>query len=164
MPRRRRHDIVAVTVKLLQDAGDEAGAYALVRSAGRPRSFAECAGGAHRLEIRSARLGPPAGRRGAAASRPRRAPRREIEVDLALGRITQAVSRAEALHAARPTDQHATALLAVAWRLAGDARYTSLYDYDRLVKAIASKPPQGWNSLDDYLRDLGNALDAIHGP
>ena len=50
----------------------------------------------------------------------------QIEVDLALGRIEQAVKRAEALHAARPDDSHATALLAVAWRLAGDARYASL--------------------------------------
>ena len=87
-----------------------------------------------------------------------------VEVDLALGRIEQAVGRAEALHAARPADQHATALLAVAWRLAGDARYKRLCDYDRLVKAYRIEAPQGWDSLDVYLRDLGHALDDIHGP
>jgi hypothetical protein len=81
-----------------------------------------------------------------------------------LGRAQQAVQRAERLQAARPGDQHATALLATAWRLAGDPRYRALYDYDRLVKTYRIEPPQGWSSLDDYLRDLGAALDTIHGP
>ncbi len=157
------HDIVAVTVRLLQDAGDEAGAYALVcKAADRDPS----------LNVLAARTGlkfdPQDSDRRLAAAAPGITPqaraKAEIEVDLALGRIEQAARRAEALHTARPTDQHATALLAVAWRLAGDARYTSLYDYDRLVKSYRITPPQGWSSLDDYLRDLGDALDVIHGP
>lgn len=44
---------------------------------GRPRSLAECAGGAHRLEIRSAGVRPAAGGRAARASRRKRAPRRK---------------------------------------------------------------------------------------
>jgi tetratricopeptide (TPR) repeat protein len=157
------HDIVAVTVKLLQDAGDEAGAWALVRAAAdRDPSLnvlAACTGLKFDPQESDRRLA-------AAASgiTPQARAKAEIEVDLALGRIEQAVRRAEALHAARPGDQHATALLAVAWRLTGDARYTSLYDYDRLVKSYRITAPQGWNSLDDYLRDLGDALDAIHVP
>jgi Flp pilus assembly protein TadD len=157
------HDNVAVTVKLLQDAGDEAGAYALVcASADRDPS----------LNVLAARTGlkfdPQDSDRRLAAAAPGITPqaraKAEIEVDLALGRIEQAARRAEALHTARPTDQHATALLAIAWRLTGDARYTSLYDYERLVKSYRIAPPHGWNSLEDYLRDLGGALDAIHGP
>jgi Flp pilus assembly protein TadD len=88
----------------------------------------------------------------------------EIEVDLALGRGEQAVRRAEALRAARPNDQHAIALLATAYRLAGDDRYAALYDYDRLVKSYCIDPPQGWSSVETYLADLGQALDRIHGP
>ena len=157
------HDIVAVTVRLLQDAGDEAGAWALVcKAADRDPS----------LNVLAARTGlkfdPQDSDRRLAVTAPGITPqaraKAEIEVDLALGRVEQAVGRAEALHAARPTDQHATALLAMAWRLAGDARYTALYDYDRLVKCYRITAPQGWNSLGDYLRDLGEALDAIHGP
>ena len=157
------HDIVAVTVKLLQDAGDEERAWALVcKAADRDPS----------LNVLAARSGlkfdPRDSDRRLAAAPPGVTPqaraKAEIEVDLALGRIEQAVRRAQALHAARPADQHATALLAMAWRLAGDPRYASLYDYDRLVKSYRITPPQGWNSLDDYLRDLGAALDAIHGP
>ena len=157
------HDIVAVTVRLLQDAGDEAGAWALVCKAADLDPS---------LNVLAARTGlkfdPQDSDRRLAAAAPGITPqaraKAEIEVDLALGRIEQAVRRAEALHAALPSDQHATALLAMAWRLAGDARYTALYDYDRLVKSYRITPPQGWNSLDDYLRDLGEALDMIHGP
>ena len=67
--------------------------------------------------------------------------------------------RPKAVASRRPTG-----LLAIAWRLAGDARYKRLYDYDRLVKTYRIDPPQGWRSLADYLRDLGQALDKIHGP
>jgi Flp pilus assembly protein TadD len=156
-------DIVAVTVRLLQDAGDEAGAYALASArADRDPS----------LNVLAARAGlridPQASDRRLAAAAPGITPQArgkgEVEVDLALGRIEQAVKRAEALHAARPTDHHATALLAAAWRLAGDARYTSLYDYDQLVKTYRIEPPEGWSDLDSYLHDLGAALDNIHGP
>jgi hypothetical protein len=88
----------------------------------------------------------------------------EIETDLALGRAEEAVKRAQVLRAARPNDQYAVALLATAWRLAGDARYKTLSDYDRLVKSHRITAPEGWASLDAYLADLGAALDRIHGP
>ncbi len=38
------------------------------------------------------------------------------------------------------------------------------YDHDRLVKTYRIEPPEGWSSLDEYLGDLGRALDSIHGP
>jgi tetratricopeptide (TPR) repeat protein len=155
------YEIVAITVRLLQAAGEENAAYALaVARADRDPTLNVLAARAglridpRRADRRLSAAPPDTGARAKA----------EIEVDLALGRIEQAVRRSEALHAARPDDQHATALLATAWRLAGDRRYTSLYDYDRLVKTYRIDPPEGWNSLDDYLADLGQALDRIHGP
>lgn len=157
------HEIVAITVRLLQAAGEEEAAYALAAArAGRDPT----------LNVLAARAGlridPQAADRHLAAAPPGIMPsaraKAEIEVDLALGRIEQAVRRGEALHAAQPGDQHATALLATAWRLAGDPRYPSLYDYDRLVKTYRIDPPEGWNNLADYLGDLGSALDNIHGP
>ena len=83
---------------------------------------------------------------------------------LARRRGSEVEAEAEALHAARPADQYATALLTTAWRLAGDPRYHTLYDYDRLVGRYRIEPPEGWSSLDGYLADLGQALDRIHGP
>jgi tetratricopeptide (TPR) repeat protein len=157
------HEIVAITVRLLQAAGEEKAAFALA-SARADRDPT--------LNVLAARAGlaidPEAADR-RLSSAPRGTPpgaraKAEIEVDLALGRIEQAVKRSEALHAARAGDQHATALLAIAWRLAGDARYKALYDYDRLIGTYRIDPPEGWSNLDEYLGDLGAALDRIHGP
>jgi len=156
-------DIVAITVRLLQAAGDDEAAYALAAA----RADRDPA-----LNVLAARAGlridPQAADRRLASAPPGANPdaraKGEIEVDLALGRIEQAVRRAETLHAARPGDHHVTALLAVAWRLAGDPRYKTLYDYDRLVRTYRIEPPEGWSSLEDYLQDLGQALDRIHAP
>jgi uncharacterized protein (TIGR02466 family) len=156
------HEIVAVTVRLLQAAGENEAAYALAAA----RAKADPS-----LNILAARaclsIDPKAADRHLASTPPGTTPlaraKAEIEVDLALGRVEQAIRRAQALHAARPADQHATALLATGWRLAGDARYRALYDYDRLVKTYRIEPPEGWNSLDEYLGDLTQALDRIHG-
>jgi tetratricopeptide (TPR) repeat protein len=157
------HEIVAITVRLLQAAGEEEAAYALAAArAARDPTL-------HVLAARAGlRIDPQAADRHLAAAPPGITPgaraKAEIEVDLALGRIEQAVRRGESLHAAQPGDQHATALLATAWRLAGDPRYQSLYDYERLVKTYRIDPPEGWNSLAGYLGDLSLALDKIHGP
>jgi tetratricopeptide (TPR) repeat protein len=157
------HEIVAITVRLLQAAGEDDAAYALaVARADRDPT----------LNILAARAGlgidPQAADRRLSTTPPGITPgaraKAEIEVDLALGRVAQAMRRGEALHASRSGDQHATALLATAWRLAGDPRYKALYDYDRLVKTYRIDPPEGWRSLEDYLGDLGRSLDKIHGP
>lgn len=156
-------EIVTITVHLLQGAGEEEGAYVLAAAA------AQRDPSLHILAARAALgIDPAAADRHLAAAPPGITPaaraKTEIEVDLALGRAQQAVQRAERLQASRPGDQHATALLATAWRLAGDPRYRALYDYDRLVKTYRIDPPEGWSSLEDYLRDLGAALDTLHGP
>jgi len=156
-------EIVTITVNLLQAAGEKAQAYRLAADrALRDPSL-------HVLAARAAlAVDPSAADRDLALAPPGVTPvaraKTEIEADLALGRAAQAVRRGEALHAARPNDQHATALLATAWRLAGDPRYRTLYDYERLVGTYRIEPPQGWNSLETYLNDLGQALDGIHGP
>ena len=155
-------EIVTITVHLLQGAGEERAAYDLAAArAARDPSL-------HILAARAALgIDPSAADRHLAATPPGITPaaraKTEIEVDLALGRGQQAVRRAETLQASRPRDQHATALLATAWRLAGDPRYRPLYDYGRLVKTYRIDPPGGWNSPGDYLHDLGQALDALHG-
>lgn len=155
-------DIVAVTLRLLEAAGEDRAAYALVADrAKRDPSL-------HVLAARAALAVDPAAADKHLAAAPHdnsiaRA-KTEIETDLALGRGEQAIQRAAALRAARPNDQHATALLATAYRLTGDARYHALYDYDRLVKSYQIEAPQGWNSLDAYLNGLAAALTRIHGP
>ncbi|HWY63854.1 MAG TPA: putative 2OG-Fe(II) oxygenase, partial [Rhizomicrobium sp.] len=156
-------EVVTIIVQLLQGAGAEQEAYDLAAARAKRDSSL------HILAARAALAVDPAlADRHLALAPPNVTPaaraKTEIEVDLALGRAEQAARRGEALRAARPNDQHATALLATAWRLAGDPRYRALYDYDRLVRTYRLDPPQGWSSLEDYLGDLGQALDDIHGP
>ena len=155
-------EIVAVTLRLLEAAGEDKAAYAYVAE----RATRDPA--LHVLAARAALVVDPAAADRHLAAAPRdnsivRA-KTEIETDLALGRSAQAIQRAESLRAARPNDQHATALLAVAYRLAGDDRYHTLHDYGRLVKSYRVDAPAGWSSLDRYLDDLAAALDRIHGP
>jgi tetratricopeptide (TPR) repeat protein len=155
--------LTALTVKLLQDADEDAGAYAL--AAGR----AERDPSLHLLAARAAvRAQPAACDRHLAQVppwvNPRARAKGEIEADLALGRAKQAVQRAESLSDAYPDDHYVTALKAAAWRLAGDERIGELYDYDRLVRTYRIEPPQGWTSLEGYLADLERVLDRLHGP
>jgi hypothetical protein len=81
---------------------------------------------------------------------------------LAAGRAEEALPLAEQMCARDPNDQLALGLLAVACRLVGDSRYTELYDYAQLVRAYRLTAPEGWESLDAYLADLGGALRSRH--
>ena len=159
----RTAGITALTVKLLQDAGEHASAYALAAEyAARDPSL-------HLLAARAAlRVDPGACDRHLALTPPwvnsRARAKGEIEADLALGRGEQAARRAEALSAAHPDDHYVTALKAAAWRMAGDGRVRELYDYDRLVRTYRIEAPEGWASLQAYLADLEQALDRLHGP
>lgn len=156
-------EIVAITVRLLQAAGQDRAAYELAAAG------AKADPGLNILAARAALAVDPqaADVHLKAAPQDQRSAMRaktEIEVDLALGRGPEAVKRAEALRAARPADQHAIALLATAWRLTGDERYRALYDYDRMVRSYRIAAPEGWANLDAFLADLAQALDRIHGP
>ena len=156
-------DITALTVKLLQDAGQDDTAYALAAE----RAVRD--GSLHLLAARAAlRVDPTLCDRHLALSppwvNPRARAKGEIEADLALGRGGQAARRAEALSAAHPDDHYVTALKAAAWRMAGDTRVDELYDYGRLVKAYRIDAPGGWASLPAYLADLERALERLHGP
>jgi tetratricopeptide (TPR) repeat protein len=155
--------ITALTVKLLQDAGNDAEAYALAAErAERDPSLHHLAA---RAAVRAApeaadwhlRLIPP-------WINPVARAKAEIETDLALGRGPDAARRAEALHAEHPDDHYITALLATAWRMTGDERLRDLYDYDRLVRTYRIGMPEGWSSLEAYLADLERTLDRLHGP
>ena len=84
------------------------------------------------------------------------------EALLAAGLAREAESVADQLQKTYPLDQHAVALRATAWRLLGDSRYESLYDYARLVRSVRIETPRGWSSLEAFLGDLARALDEMH--
>ena len=74
------------------------------------------------------------------------------QAHLSLGEAQIAARIAQALRERWPLNQHAIALLATAWRLAGDPRYRTLYDYDALVGEYRVDIPEG----------LASSLDALH--
>ena len=159
----RTAGITALTVKLLQDAGEHAAAYALA---------ADCAARDPSLQLLAARaalrVDPAASDRHLSLTppwvNPRARAKGEIEADLALGRGEQAARWAETLSAAHPDDHYVTALKAAAWRMAGDRRARELYDYEGLVRTYRIEAPEGWASVEAYLQDLERVLDRLHGP
>lgn len=84
------------------------------------------------------------------------------EAALAAGLPEEAEAIAGDLYRADPSHQYALALLATAWRLRGDARYAGLYDYGNLVDVQQLDAPAGWPSLERFLDDLADELNALH--
>jgi tetratricopeptide (TPR) repeat protein len=84
------------------------------------------------------------------------------QAQLAAGLARDAEATALALWRSAPNDQHAIALVATAWRLLGDPRYRTLFDYDHFVSAQTIDTPDGWPRLSDYLADLAEALAQRH--
>lgn len=80
----------------------------------------------------------------------------------ASGRAEEVLTMAQAMCDNDPGDQHALAMLATAGRLVDDASYKELYNYDDFVRPYTLSTPSAWNSLDEYLVDLGAALRARH--
>ena len=84
------------------------------------------------------------------------------EVYLATGMPERAAAMAEPLTRRWPANQALIALLAMAWRMTGDRRYSDLCDYDQVVQARVIDTPRGWPTLSAYLSDLSTALQEIH--
>lgn len=84
------------------------------------------------------------------------------EALLAAGRHAEADATAAAVCAAVPNNQHAIALQATAWRLLGDPRYDSLYDYGHFVRSQTLETPPGWNDLASFLAEVAGELEALH--
>ena len=81
---------------------------------------------------------------------------------LAAGDAPGAEEILEPLSRRFPGNQHVLAMLAVTWRLTGDPRYRSLYDYGRFVRARPLSVPKGWHDLQSYVAALAAELKAAH--
>jgi tetratricopeptide (TPR) repeat protein len=84
------------------------------------------------------------------------------EALLAAGELRQAEALAERIRAIDPLDQHAIALRATVWRLHGDLRYETLYDYRQLVGTEILEAPKGWSNLSNFLDELASDLAGLH--
>ena len=86
----------------------------------------------------------------------------QCEALFALGRIDAIDPILDRLQHTLPHNQYVLALRATAWRLQGDARYSHICDYDRLVATRSLEPPAGWSSLPAFLEDVVAELGAMH--
>nr|WP_314187354.1 putative 2OG-Fe(II) oxygenase [uncultured Brevundimonas sp.] len=150
--------------RLMQSAGDTAGAYAAVM-----RDAPEGDVGALTLAAQLAlTLDPGVALKHALAASAlapddRAVERALVEAHLAVGQPGAALeAMAEPLRRT-PFDQGFVASQWTAWRLLGDPRAATLYDYASVVSAGMIDIPDGWASLPDYLHDLGAALRGLHG-
>ncbi len=86
----------------------------------------------------------------------------EVRALLANGEYEKANASAARLLAKNPQNQRYIAFQATAWRLVGDPRYATLYDYARFVKAAPISVPATWPTLEAYLADLVLELKQAH--
>ncbi|MFZ5617984.1 MAG: 2OG-Fe(II) oxygenase family protein [Pseudomonadota bacterium] len=155
-----------VRAQVIGQTGDAKGEYeevlvALKLSGGHPNlemaaSNSALAAGDYHAALRHARM--------AAEKSPS-----DMQVMQALCRALLAVSEpleasriVSRLRAQSPLDQFYVAIQATAWRMLGDERYHSVYDYDRFVAGYPLSCPRGWKSAEQYVDDLIEALDRRH--
>ena len=81
---------------------------------------------------------------------------------LGLGQPDRAAELAQRLRGLAPLEQQLVARLATAWRLLGDPRYRTIYDYETMVRPYIIDTPPGWPDLTAYLADLAAALKRLH--
>jgi tetratricopeptide (TPR) repeat protein len=86
-----------------------------------------------------------------------------VIVDLAAGRPASALTRARQALSRRSNDQALWGWAATAARAAGDPLYEELCDWPAMVGVYDLPAPEGWAHADLWLRDLGVALDRLHG-
>jgi uncharacterized protein (TIGR02466 family) len=83
-------------------------------------------------------------------------------VDLARGRPEAALAKLRAALESYPEDQSLWGWTATAARAVGDPLYGELCDYDAMVAAYDLPTPEGWPSLEAFLKDLGKSLKDLH--
>lgn len=155
-----------VKAQSLETAGDIAGAWEQLSALSRAYpGDARLANSASQLALKVGRAGESLA---LASGTARAAPGEPIvlitlaEAQLANGLAREALQTAETILARQPTNQHAIALKATAWRILGDARFHALYDYASMVRPYELDTPKGWSSLSAYVDDLREALHGVH--
>lgn len=141
------------SLKVASDAARLAPGSAIVQSAA---AYAACAAGAPEQALAYARTAL------ALAPDDKAAGMAEIQALLALGEAQTAAIRVQALRPRFSNDQYILAMQTTAWRLLGDARYETVCDYTKFVRAYDLSAPEGWRSIEAYVSDLTDALNRRH--
>ena len=98
----------------------------------------------------------------ARARDPSRAKRNLVPALLRTGSAAEALALTDELIARNPDDQQLIAYRATALRLLGDPRYSSLYDYDRLVRSYRLRPPAEFPDIAAFNAAFARELVSLH--
>jgi tetratricopeptide (TPR) repeat protein len=155
-------ELILQKAKLLEFAGDAAGAFAFLEERLRPDDAVLLAGAAQAgLAIDPARALAHAEQAARLSPNDPAVILTLCQAQLARGDANAAAASATRARELAPADQQAIALLAAAQRLLGDPAYRLIADYDR-VRTYRLEPPSPWPDLPAFLADLAAALLARH--
>ncbi|MEJ0064186.1 MAG: hypothetical protein WDM85_01185 [Caulobacteraceae bacterium] len=155
-------ELILQKAKLLEFAGDAAGALAFLEARLRPDdAFLLAAAAQAGLAIDPARALAHAEQAARLAPNDPAVILTLCQAHLASGDAKAAAASAKQVRELAPADQQAIALLATAQRLLGDPVYRETADYD-LVRTYRLDPPSPWPDLPAFLADLAAALLARH--
>jgi Flp pilus assembly protein TadD len=98
----------------------------------------------------------------ARAREPSQSKRNLIPTLLRTAAAAEALALCEELSARNPDDQQLIAYQATALRLLGDARYSRLYDYARLVRSYPLQPPAEFRDIAAFNAAFARELTALH--
>jgi predicted Zn-dependent protease len=155
-------ELVLHKAKLLEFAGDAAGAFAFLEDRLKPDDAVLLAAAAQAgLAVDPARALAHAERASRLAPNDPAVILTLCQAQLASGDARAAAASATLARELAPADQQAIALLATAQRLLGDPAYRQIVDYD-LVRTYRLEPPSPWPGLPAFLADLSAALSARH--
>jgi tetratricopeptide (TPR) repeat protein len=84
------------------------------------------------------------------------------ETLLRAGDARKAAAAAQSSLAIDPDDQGAIAMLSTAARMFNEGGGETLNDYENLVQTFEIAPPEGYNDIESFNRDLNEYLDRLH--
>lgn len=154
--------LLAMAADLRRQSGDAEGAVGLIEGAGPAAKSADALATlsqAH-VDLGDAESAEQAARDGVAADPRHRGVIANLIIALLMGNKAEtALEIIGAMRAAEPLRQHWIAYQATAWRLLGDQRYTTLFDYERLVRVYELPVPDGFDSLGEFNSAFLDALN-----
>ncbi|WND01385.1 putative 2OG-Fe(II) oxygenase [Temperatibacter marinus] len=81
---------------------------------------------------------------------------------ICLGRYEEALTHLDYAEQMTPDDQELWAYKGTCWRLLGDAKHKWLNDYDQLVRGVQLPVPEGYETLEHFMKTMSEQIKLFH--